>query len=163
MRHFLVLGVAVLLAGCAGYAGRGLVPGQSSADEVEALMGPAAERRPGAGGETVRFYSRQPNGRQMYAARIGPDGKLLAIEQRLTEDSLGKLVRGTSRSNDVRDLLGPPYQVDTFARLAREVWSYNMYANGYKPMVLYVQFSGDGVLREVMMFDDPRHEGMETP
>jgi hypothetical protein len=99
----------------------------------------------------------------MYAARIGPDGKLLAIEQRLTEDSLGKLVRGTSRSNDVRDLLGPPYQVDTFARLAREVWSYNMYANGYKPMVLYVQFSGDGVLREVMMFDDPRHEGMETP
>ena len=163
MRTLLVLAVALMLAGCASYSGRGLVPGQSSADEVEALMGPAAELRPGAGGETVRYYSRQPNGRQMYAARIGPDGKLRAIEQRLTEANLARPTLGSSRTDDVRDLFGPPYRVDTFARLAREVWTYKMYGNGYLPMDLFVQLSSDGVVREVMVIDDPQFASMETP
>jgi SmpA / OmlA family len=163
MRHVIVLGVALALAGCAGYSGHGLVPGQSSAEEVEARMGPSAAQRPGAGGETVRYYSRQPYGRQMYAARIGPDGKLRAIEQRLTEANLARLTPGMSRADDVRDLFGPPYQVNTFARLAREVWTYNMYGKGDQPMNLFVQFSSDGVMREVMMLDDPQFASMETP
>jgi hypothetical protein len=163
MRTFLVLAVAAVLAGCASYSGRGLVPGQSSAEEVEALMGPAAELRPGAGGETVRYYSRQPNGRQMYAARVGPDGKLRAIEQRLTEANLARLTLGSSRTGDVRDLFGPPYRVDTFARLAREVWTYKIYGGGYPPKDLFVQFSVDGVVREVMVIDDPQFSSMDTP
>lgn len=163
MRTFLALTVAAMLAGCASYSGRGLVPGQSSAEEVEALMGPAAELRPGAGGETVRYYSRQPNGRQMYATRIGPDGKLRAIEQRLTEANIARLTPGTSRAADVRDLFGPPYRVDSFARLAREVWTYKIYGNGYLPMDLFVQLSSDGVVREVMVIDDPQFVSMDTP
>ena len=162
MRHFLVLGVAVVLAGCASYAGRGLVPGQSSADEVEALMGPAAERRPGADGETVRYYPRQPNGRETYAARFGLDGRLRAIEQRLTVANLARLAPGATRADDVRSLFGPPYKVDTFARLAREVWTYKMYGDGYQPKDLYVQLSSDGIVREVMMVDDPQFASKET-
>jgi len=163
MRHFIAFGAALALAGCAGYSGHGLVPGQSTADEVEALMGPSAERRPGAGGETVRYYSRQPNGREMYAARIGPDGRLRAIEQRLTEANLARVVPGASLADDVRELLGPPYQVNTFARQAREVWTYNMYGNRSQPMNLHVQFSRDGVVREVMLLDDPQFASMDTP
>jgi len=163
MKFFLALGVVAVLAGCAGYSGHGLVPGQSSAEEVEARMGPAADRRAGAGGETVRYYSRQPNGREMYAARIGPDGKLRAIEQRLTEANLVRLVAGTSRAGDVRDLFGPPYQINTYERLAREIWTYYMYGNGYQPMVLYVQMSGDGVVREILLMDDPQFASKETP
>lgn len=163
MRTFLALAVAVVLAGCASYAGRGLVPGQSSAEEVEALMGPAAERRPGAGGETFHYYPRQPYGREMYVARIGPDGKLRAIEQRLTEANLARLTPGASRADDVRSLFGPPYKVDTFARLAREVWTYKMYGDGYLPKDLYVQLSSDGVMREILMIDDPQYASMDTP
>jgi hypothetical protein len=163
MRFSLVLGAAAALAGCAGYSGHGLVPGQATANEVEARMGPVADRRPGAAGETVFYFSRQPNGREMYAARIGPDGRLRAIEQRLTEANLARLAPGTSRAGDVRDLFGPPYQVNTFERLAREVWTYNMYGHGYQPMVLYVQMSGDGVVRETMLIDDPQFASKETP
>lgn len=76
----------MLLAGCASYSGRGLTPGRSSAEDVAALMGPAAERRAGAAGETVLYYSRLPEGGQTYAARIGPDGKLVALEQRLAPE-----------------------------------------------------------------------------
>jgi hypothetical protein len=162
MRYFLVLSIATVLAGCASYAGRGLVPGQSSAEEVEALMGPAADRRPGVAGETVRYYPRQPYGREMYAARIGPDGKLRAIEQRLTESNLPRLTTGASRAEDVRNLFGPPYKVDNYARLAREVWTYKMYGDGTQPKDLYVQFSGDGIVREVLLVDDQEHASRET-
>jgi hypothetical protein len=163
MRHAFALIAALALAACAGYSGHGLVPGQSSAEEVEALMGPSAAQRPGAGGETVRYYPRQPEGRQTYAARIGPDGKLRAIEQRLTEGNVARLVPGRSRSDDVRDLFGPPYMVNHFARMQREVWTYNIYGRINQPMNLFVQFSGDGVVREVMMLDDPRFTSMDTP
>jgi hypothetical protein len=163
MRQVLVLGAVLALAGCAGYSGHGLVPGHSSAEEVEAVMGPSAAQRPGPGGETVRYYSRQPNGRQMYAVRFGPDGKLRAIEQRLTEANLARLAPGASRADDVRDLFGPPYEVDTFARQAREVWTYKMYGIGTQMMNLYVQFSSDGVVREVMMLDDPQYTSKDVP
>jgi outer membrane protein assembly factor BamE (lipoprotein component of BamABCDE complex) len=167
MRHVIALvvtlGLTASLAGCASYSGQGLVPGQSSADEVEALMGPSAAQRPGTGGETVRYYPRQPEGRQTYAARIGPDGKLRAIEQRLTEANVARLSPGLSRSDDVRDLFGPPYMVNNFSRMQREVWTYNIYGKISQPMNLFVQFSGDGVVREVMMLDDPRFASMDTP
>jgi SmpA / OmlA family len=160
MKTIAGLVLALALTGCAGFSGRGLVPGQSSAEEVEALMGPAADTRQGPGGETVRYYSRLPYGREMYAARIGSDGKLRALEQRLTDENVAKLRPGVSRADDVRDLIGPPYRVDTFRRLEREVWTYKMYAGGTWPKDLYVQFSRDRIVREVMVMDDPQYSAI---
>jgi hypothetical protein len=37
-KQFVLWGAIFLLAGCAWYDGRGLVPGQSTASEVQALM-----------------------------------------------------------------------------------------------------------------------------
>jgi hypothetical protein len=141
------------LAGCAGYDGRSLVPGQSSAAEVEKLMGPAAEKRTDASGETVLWFPRLPYGRVSYAARIGKDDKLIAVEQRLTKENLDRLKPGVSRENDVRDLLGPPQRVDPFPRLERDAWTYQ--TQGIEPQLMVVQFSKDGVLREAYMFNDP--------
>jgi hypothetical protein len=149
--------VAVLLlaAGCASYEGRGLVPGQSTAAEVEALMGPAAERRPAPNGETVLWFPRLPYGRASYAARIGPDGKLVSLEQRLTEENLVFLERGKTTAETVHDLFGPPNKVSQFPRMQREVWTYQMPAVMTEWKVLFVQFSPDRVLREYYYMDDP--------
>ncbi len=125
-------------------------------------MGPAADRRSGTGGETLRYYPRQPYGREMYVARIGPDGRLRALEQRLTEANIARLTPGSSRVDEVRDLFGPPYQVTAFARLARDVWTYKMYGDGTQPKDFYVQFSRDGIVREVMMLDDPQYSSFES-
>jgi len=145
---------AALLAACAGFDGRGLVPGQSTAADVEALMGEPADVQKEANGETVLWYPRLRYGRQNYAARIGPDGKLLAIEQRLTEENIAKLVRGQSQAGNVRELLGPPHRADPFPRMEREIWTYYMRGSpNWK--VLYVQLSADGVVREVYYMDDP--------
>jgi len=149
------LALLLLATGCAGYAGRGLVPGQSTAAEVEALMGPAAERRPGNNGETVLWFPRLPYGRESYAARIGPDGKLVSLEQRLTEENLAFLARGKTTDEMVHDLFGPPEKVNQFPRMQREIWTYQMPAVMTEWKVLLVQFSPDRVLREWYYIDDP--------
>jgi hypothetical protein len=151
-----ILTLLALLAGCATFDGRGLVPGQSTAEEVERLMGRAADKRAGPGGESWLYYPRQPYGRKMFVARIAPDGRLVALEQRLTDENVAKIVPNSARANDVRDLLGPPYLVSRFPRLEREIWQYHMrhYGDPGVPVALYVQFSPDGVAREVYLIDE---------
>ena len=55
---------------------------------------------------------------------MAPDGKLIAFEQRLTEEYIAKLVPNHSRKEDVRNLFGPPYEFLTFPRLERETWTW---------------------------------------
>ena len=149
---FLVLA----LSACIGVTGRALVPGESTTTEVDARLGPVSEVRSAVDGETVRYYSRQPWGRETYAARMGADGRLRKLEQVLTADNVAKLHAGTSGPKEVRDLLGPPYSIETNPRLQREIWSYKLQALTPSPKDLVVQFSRDGLVREIYMLDDER-------
>src|SRR5712691_5633449 len=106
-RNLLILAVA-LAAGCASYSGAGLVPGRSSVGDVRALMGEPTLVRPLPDGGQVLWYSKLPNGRESYAARIAPDGTLVSLEQRLTAENVAKLRPNESTGEDVLDLLGPP-------------------------------------------------------
>ena len=145
---------ACLLAGCAGFDGRGLAPG-ASAGEVEALMGPAADKR-AKGSETWVYYTRQPYGYANYVARISQDGKLIALEQRLSDENIARIERGKWRADDVREEFGPPYTNINFARMQRDIWEYRFRSlQSTVPYALYVQFSPDGVVREVYTMSDP--------
>lgn len=145
-----------LLAGCAGYSGFTLKPGQASLAEVESTMGVPHERRAQANGETWLYYPRQPFGRQVFVARIGPDQRLIAIEQRLSDETLAGIVPGQSTQEDVRNLLGPPYTAARMPLQERDVWEYYAYRheNPVWPTRLYVQFSYDGLAREVFQLAD---------
>ena len=77
----------------------------------------------------------------------------------LTDEDISKLKVGVSRTVDVRDLMGPPHRVETFRRLEREVWTYKMTSGGVWPKDLYLQFSRDGIVRELMVLDDPQSQG----
>jgi len=153
MKLWLVALTLIVVAGCAGYDGRSLTPGLSTGAEVEKLMGPSAEKRAGADGETVLWFPRLPYGRVSYAARIGKDDKLIAVEQRLTRENVGNLKVGVSSEKDVRDLLGPPNRVDWFERKQVNMWSYQ--AQGIEPQLIVVELSKDGVVRAAYMFNDP--------
>jgi hypothetical protein len=153
LQRIIALAVVVLGAGCAGFDGGNLVPGQSTGAEVEKSMGPSADKRAGPNGETVLWFPRLPAGRVSYAARIGKDGRLIAIEQRLTKENLDKLKPGVSREADVRDLLGPPSRVDAFPRRQVDAWTYE--AQGIEPQIMVVELSKDGVVSAAYMYDDP--------
>ena len=149
------LALLLLLGGCAGYAGRGLVPGESTEADVIATMGAPAEARAGSiPGEKVLWYPRLPYGRESYAVRIAPDGKLIGLEQRLREENLDRLEKNRTTDEQAHDLFGPPWRVDQNPRMQREIWTYQMPAIP-TPKILYLQFSPDHVLREIYYMDDP--------
>lgn len=144
-----------LLAGCAGYSGSGLKPGQATSAEVEQTMGVPYERRAQPDGETWLYYPRQPFGRQVFVARIGADRRLIAIEQRLSDEVLAKILPGATQEA-VRNLLGSPYSVARMPIQERDVWEWYAYRheNRMWPTRLYVQFSYDGKVREVYQLAD---------
>ena len=148
----LSLAAVITAAGCASFDGRGLVPGQSSAADVERVMGAPADKRQ-VGSETWYFYPRQPYGRVTYVARVAPDGRLAALEQRLNDATVAKIVPNSTRAQEVRDLLGPPYTTVQFPRLERDTWTWWMrhYGDPGIPVELVVQMSPDGVVREVYL------------
>jgi hypothetical protein len=153
---FLLLGAA-LLAGCASYDGRGLIPGKSTAADVEQLMGPPAEKISEAG-DSVWFYPRGPMGRQTYAVRVAPDGVMRGIEQRLTVENMQKLVAGETTAAQVRALFGPPSRVTRLDRQQRDVWEYRMKNQIDVDYSLFVQYSYDGILREALFLRDPKYD-----
>ncbi len=143
----------LLLAACAGPA---LVPGQSTVADVEKSMGRAADKRSGAGGETVYYYPRLPWGYATYAARIAADGRLVALEQRLTPENVALLKPGTTRGEEVRDLLGPPFEPMKRPTDGNEIWTYPMRVPGDPtPKWFLVRLSPDGVVRETYSINDP--------
>ena len=152
MKLFALL-LALSLFGCASYDGRGLVPYKSTAAEVEATMGRPAARVMKPDGGSVLYYPRGPGGRHSYAVLLGPDGRLQAIEQRLTDANIAKILLGTTTAREVRELLGPPPTISNLPRLERDVWEYKMGDNTL-PFVLWVQFSADGIVREVFKAKD---------
>jgi hypothetical protein len=135
------------------------VPGQSSERDIETVMGKPAETQTLPGGETLYWYPRQPWGYATYAARVGPDGRLISLEQRLNEANMAKIVRGQTTAKEVHDLLGPPWEPLHFARMERDIWTYAMRVPGYGlPKYFYVQISPDGIVRETYLVDDPHYQ-----
>jgi hypothetical protein len=143
--------LALALAGCA--TSRDLTPGQSTLADVEAAMGTPMERRQ-VGAESWLYYPVQPFGRKVFVARVAPEGKLIAVEQRLTEEYISKLVRNQSRKEDVLALFGQPYERANYPRIQREAWSWHMRQFANLPAGLHVQISPDGVVREVYVLDE---------
>jgi hypothetical protein len=161
MRHGkrgLIAALAALLAGCASYSGSSLVPGKSTGADIQATMG-APDERQAYPGETVWWYPRGPSGFHSYAVHVGSDGVLKRIEQRLTVENVKKVAANAWTKKEVRELFGPPFLVSSLPRLQREVWEYQILEVDFK-WKLWVQFSPDGVVREVLQM---RHPDMDPP
>lgn len=149
----MLLAALVAVAGCAGR----LAPGTSTQSDLQAALGAPAERRQ-VGAESWLYYPNQPYGRTVVVARVGPDGRLVALEQRLSDQYIAKLVPDQSRREDVLALFGQPYQRVTYPRLQREAWTWHMKHFTTQPAGLHVQISPDGVVREVYVLDEGDHD-----
>lgn len=164
MKFSFIFAAIAFAAGCASFEGRGLMAGQSTLADVEKVMGRAAEKRPAPGGEMAYYFPRLPWGYATYVARIGADGRLVAIEQRLTEENIAKLKPGATRAEEVRDLLGPPFEPMKQALSGSEIWTYPMRIAGHPiPKWFLAHISPDGVLRETYLIDDPHWVRQDSP
>lgn len=97
-----------LLAGCAGYSGYGLRPGEATVEQVVAVMGQPALRWQDADGSIQFAYPRGPQGVHTYMAHFGADGRLRLLENVLDMKHFARIVPGQDRVETILRLLGPP-------------------------------------------------------
>jgi len=154
MKKFVALTFGLLLSGCASYSGSDLVAGKSTVADAQQSMGGAHQQLKLANGDTALYFSRLPYGRAMYVATFGPDGILKTMEQRMQYGYFAKVVKDSWGKKEVAELLGPPGRTGRFDRQKREWWEYR-YRQPPELRVVWVQFSDDGVVREMYDTTDP--------
>lgn len=158
LRNFLLSLALLAAAGCAGY-GANLKPGQSVLNDVQREMGKPTLVQESPSGERVLWYSKLPYGRENYAVRVGPDGRVISVEQRLSHEFIRKIVPKQTRSEEVLELLGPPYQRSDNPRKQREVWDYPLLTSPER-QTLFVEFGRDGVVQELYQLHDRDRGGL---
>jgi hypothetical protein len=150
--------VSVGLSACAQFTpsvSAGIVPGTSAAKDVEAKMGQPAEKIAAANGDSVWFYPQNQAGRQTIAVRVSPDGIVRSVEERLEPEYIRKIVAGVTTTAQARELLGPPFRVARLPLQQRDVWEYLFYDQMAVKQILGLQFSPDGIVREINITRDP--------
>ena len=152
VRISITLATLALATGCASFDGHNLVPGKSTRAEVEATMGRPAEVLTRPNGDTRLYFSRLPYGREIYVATVGSDGVLRGIDPTLTRKNIAGLKEGM-QTQQVRELLGPPYRIVYMKLIDRDVWEYPWRIVEDR-RILWVQFSRDGQLQEVVEMHD---------
>lgn len=145
--------VSLLIAGCASFDGHTLVPGTSTLSEVTSLMGEPALALKRPDGNTWLYFTRYPFGRATFVATIDANGILRGIDQRLAYRNI-YAVKAGMREDEVRALLGPPREVSRLPRQQRNVWEYPWRHAAKELRILWVQFSDDGIVREVVEMHD---------
>jgi len=71
---------------------------------------------------------------------------------------LARIQAGVTTTGDVKALLGPPIIVTRFDRMDRDVWEYRRYNDPMDERHIAVQFSQDGIVREVVVVKDYTRE-----
>ncbi|MCX7175008.1 MAG: hypothetical protein NT159_14040 [Proteobacteria bacterium] len=114
-----VLTACFLVAACATYDGRGLMPGHAEIEDVQRAMGEPAMRWQDPDGSVQLAYPRGPVGFHTFMVRIGADGKLQRVENVLDNKGFARIRPGMTEAQ-VLQTLGPPYPVWTAYFKARD-------------------------------------------
>ena len=149
---FLAAISAAAIAGCAG-TGANLVPGQSTAADVEKSMGRPKEKITNPAGESVWFYTSAPNGYTTYAVRMKPDGTVVSVQQVLTKEHWSKVVPGKTTDKEVRELLGPPGEVWLARATGVDQWIYKVMNDNRMYLLIYDFSPSRLVSNSALMFD----------
>lgn len=150
------------LAACAWNNPSSLAPGDAQ-DTVESRLGRPAEIARQPDGSSVWFYPGGRLGRETWAVRMGPDGRVLGVEQRLTRDNIARIAPDSSNIRQVRDLLGPPYR-DVYYPVTRlHTAEYPMQPGSMDQwMILWVDYDDTGTVRKVTYTVDPERNAYST-
>lgn len=160
LRRWATGALCAALAACAGYDGRDLKPGMSTAADVQASMGEPALRWQDADGAQQLAFPRGPEGAHTFMVHLGPDQRLRSIGNVLDERHFARIVPGKSTAEDVLRLIGPPTPQWTAYFAARDelVWEW-LFCDGSNHLARFdVLF--DGTSKFVRsMFARPDYRG----
>jgi hypothetical protein len=141
---------SMFLLGCA--LGPPPQPGEPR-EAVEARLG-----RPTAvynvGDVVIHEYGAGWFGQFTYMARYGANGRLLSYEQVLTDEKFATVKLGVDTKETILHTFGHPSETSYLGLRDLEVWSYRYQQSGVWDSMMHIEFSRDGVVRELMAGPD---------
>ncbi len=142
---------AIVLCGCASYSGAGLAPGQSTLQDVMAVMGRPAAQWTAPDHSMQLCYPRGPAGYHTFMVELDPSGRLERIRNVLDRADFNRISRGMTEAEVLR-ILGPPVPAWTtyFAARRELVWEWH-YCN-----------ESSQAARFDVLFDADRHDVRST-
>lgn len=151
---YLFAAVCALLTGCAGLLPTDIPPG-TPRDAVIARAGQPTRTVALPGGGQRLQYSLQPVGRQAWMVDLDPAGKVVRVEQALTEANFMRIQPGWTRE-DVEREFGPPAWIDHVASWNGPIMNYRWRDRAYIDMWYWVYLDQAGIVRRA-------HPGVEYP
>lgn len=146
--------VAVLSAGCDPQRISELQPGVSTEADVRARFGQPEAIWEGPGGGHVLEYNRNPAGQVNYMIAIGPDGKLVAVNQVLTPENFARVQPGMPMEQ-VRRMLGKPAKQLPLPLKRESAWDWRYVQPPNTAMVFTVWFNEDWRVARTATGPDP--------
>ena len=135
--------LALTLASCASYDGRGLRPGASTEAQLRQVMGEPAMQFSNGDGSRQLVYPRGPLGTQTFMAHVSRDGIVQAIEPVLSDATFNAIQPGMTQDEVLRTI-GPPRSTMAFPRLGHVAWDYKYQDTWGYPAIFSVTFDRDG-------------------
>lgn len=151
-----LISLSVLAAGCAGWGGATLTPGEPEAAVRAALGTPTGTYRDGR--DTLLEYARGPAGQYTWMARLDPQGRLVSYEQVLTSARFGAVRIGRDNRDTILHTFGRPAEVLRFAFSPADVWMYRYKEQDVWDSVMYVEFAANGTVGKMTNGPDPERE-----
>lgn len=111
----------LFLTACSGYGPPAQVVGMTEAQLVAQMGQPDAVRQTASG--TRLEFPRGPMGHHTWFAEVDAQGKVVKVEQVLTERNFNQLTPGMTQ-DEVRRRLGRPGEVQRLGRSRGVVWNY---------------------------------------
>jgi hypothetical protein len=152
MRKLLLVFIAALLAGCAGFGGYG-VPAGTPRDAVIAQMGQPSRVVPIPAGERLQ-YSLQPYGREAWMVDLDASGRVLQTRQVLTDGNFHRIEAGKWTRDDVEREFGRPAWIDRVSSWSGPVMTYRWRDTANSPMFYWVYLDERNIVQRA-------HPGME--
>ncbi|MBG9388104.1 outer membrane protein assembly factor BamE [Caenimonas aquaedulcis] len=137
-----LVAASCLLSACDPQRIAELEEGVSTEADVRAKFGAPDGVWPGAGGERIFEYNRQPSGHQNYMIGIGPDGRMSSLRQVLNPGNFAKVVPGMP-AQDVRRLLGRPAKEVPYALKNETAWDWRFMEPPNTSMIFTAWFGPD--------------------
>ncbi len=151
-----LLALASLMAACDVKNISELEEGVSTEADVRERFGAPEAVWEGEDGAQIYEYNRQPAGHVNYMITIGPDGRMAALRQVLTQRNFARVVPGMAME-EVRRMLGKPMKITTY-ELKREThydWRYMDGNNQSDSKVFTAVFDTDLRVISTMSVPDP--------
>jgi hypothetical protein len=143
----LLLGAAVLVAGCAHPWNTMDIPPGATRDQVIAQAGPPVGTWPLPNGGQRMQYTLQPLGYYAFMVDLDPSGRVVRTRQVMTPQEFQRIEDNVWTRDDVLREFGPPARIDGVASWNGPIWQYRWYEPGQGPMFWYVYFDPQGVVR----------------